>query len=79
MLLDSEALTMVHTCKNVAPSLNVGAIVNASLCVSIYLFLFYLCHPYILIISVEYFYYFKLIKNGRICMPTDVLEMFSQS
>ena len=56
------ALTMVPTCKNVAPnsptSLNVGMMVNAPLCNSLYLFLFILCHPYILTNFVENIYYF---------------------
>ena len=57
---------MVPTCKNVAvalyspTSLNVGAMVNASLCNSLYFFLYFLCHPYILSISVEIFYYSSL-------------------
>ena len=42
---------MVPTCKNVAPysltSLNVGTMVNAPLRNSLYLFLPFLCHPYI--------------------------------
>ena len=52
---------MVPTCKNVAPysptSLNVGTMVNAPQCNSLYLFLSFLCHPYILTIFVEIFYY----------------------
>ena len=51
---------MVPTCKNVAPhsptSLNVGMTVNAPLCNSPYLFLSFLCHPYILTIFVDNFY-----------------------
>ena len=50
---------MVPTCKNVAPysptSLNVGTIVNAPLCNSLFLFLSFLCHPYILTIYVKKF------------------------
>ena len=50
-----------YTCKNVAPysptSLNVGTMVNAPLCNSLYLFLYFLCHSYILAIFVENFYY----------------------
>ena len=53
---------MVPTCKNVAPysptPLNVGTMVDAPLCNSLYLFLYFLCHPYILAIFVENFYYF---------------------
>ena len=52
------SLTMVPTCKNVAPysptPLNVGTMVNAPLCDS--LFLSFLCHPYILTIIVVNFY-----------------------
>ena len=48
---------MVPTCKNVAPdspiSLNVGVMVNSPLCNILYLFLCFLCHPYILTIFVE--------------------------
>ena len=48
---------MVPTCKNVAPysrtSLNVGTMVNVPLCNSLYLFLTFLCHHYILTIFVE--------------------------
>ena len=50
---------MVPTCKNVAPysptPLNVGTMVNAPLCNSLYSFLYFLCHPYILAIFVENF------------------------
>ena len=50
---------MVPTCKNVAPysptSLNVGTMVNAELCNSLYMFLSFLCHLYILTIFVEFF------------------------
>ena len=50
---------MVLTCKNVTPysptPLNVGTMVNAPLCNSLYLFLYFLCHPYILAIFVENF------------------------
>ena len=49
---------MVPTCKNVAPysptPLNVGRMVNAPLCNSLYLFLSFLCHPYILTIFVKF-------------------------
>ena len=57
---------MVPTCKNVAlyspTSLNVGMMVNAPLCNSLYLFLYFLCHPYVLanvffIISSFYTFY----------------------
>ena len=60
--IHSGELTILPTCKNVAPysptSLNVGTMVNAPLCNSLYLFLYILCHPYILAIFVENFYYF---------------------
>ena len=50
---------MVPTCKNVAPysptPLNVETMVNGPLCNSFYLFLYFLCHPYILAIVVEFF------------------------
>ena len=55
MVLHSEALTMDSTCKNVAPSLNVGTVVNASLCSRIYLCKPFLCHPYILTICRIFF------------------------
>ena len=52
---------MVPTYKDVASysptPLNVGTMVNAPLCNSLYLFLYLLCHPYILTIFVEKFYY----------------------
>ena len=54
MLLHDEALTMVPTFRDGATFLHVGSIVNASLR-SIYLFLSFLCHPYILVIFVEIF------------------------
>ena len=43
------------------PSLNVGTMVDAPLCNSLYLFLCYLYHPYILTIFVENFYYFMFL------------------
>ena len=47
--------------KNVTPysptSLNVGTMVNAPLCNSLYLFLSFLCYSYILAIFAENFYY----------------------
>ena len=50
---------MVPSCKNVTPysptPLNVGTMVNVPLCNSLYLFLSFLCHPYILTIFVEKF------------------------
>ena len=49
---------MVPTCKNVAPysptPLNVGTMVNAPLRNSLYLFMSFLCHPYILTNFAEY-------------------------
>ena len=55
-LSHSGALTKVFTKKNVAPynptPLNVGMMVNAPLCNSLYFFLSFLFHPYI-----ENFYY----------------------
>ena len=49
---------MVPTCEIVTPystiSLNVGTMVNVPLCNSLYLFLFILCHPYILYIFAEF-------------------------
>ena len=56
-VLHSGALTIVPTFKDVAPysrtSLNVGTKVNAPLCNSIYLFLSFLWHPYILTVFVK--------------------------
>ena len=61
-LLHSGALTIVPTFKGVglygATFLHVGTMVNAPLCNSFYLFLSFLCHPYILTILEEKFYYF---------------------
>ena len=61
-MLHSGALTIIPTFKDVglygATFLHVGAMVNAPLCNSLYLFLYFLCHPYILAIFVENFYYF---------------------
>ena len=48
MMLHSEALAMVPTFKDGATFLHVGTIVYASLCSIIYLFLYLLCHIYIL-------------------------------
>ena len=62
---------MVPTCKNVAPysptSLNVGTMVNAPLCNSLYLFLYFLCHPYILAILVEFFLLFLVSVLFMVC------------
>ena len=56
----SGSLTMVPTCKNVAlyspTPLNVGTMVNAPLYNSLYFFLSFLCHPYILTIFAEKLY-----------------------
>ena len=62
---------MVPTCKNVAPysptPLNVGTMVNAPLCNSLYLFLYFLCHPYILAIFVENCYYILVSVLFMVC------------
>ena len=53
---------MVPACKNVAPysptPLHVGIMINAPLCNSLYLFLPFLCHPYLQVtIFVEKIHY----------------------
>ena len=62
---------MVPTCKNVAPysptPLNVGTMVDAPLCNSLYLFLYFLCHPYIPAIFVEIFLLFLVSVLFMVC------------
>ena len=59
-MLHSGALTMVPILARISHLmvLHVGTMVNAELCSSLYLFPSFLCHPYILTILVENFYYF---------------------
>ena len=59
---------MVHTFKGVGLYgeifLHVGAMVNAPLCNSLYLFLSFLCHPYIITILQKFYYlYIGVICN----------------
>ena len=46
--------------------------VNAPLCNSLYLFLSFLCHPYILTIFVENFYYFNVYLCCKEFQPVDI-------